>query len=47
MTTDRVYQRAMDSFPALKIMFTLKGAYDDEILRAFAELMGPTGLADI
>jgi len=47
MTTDRVYQRAMDSFPALKIMFTLKGAYDDQILRAFAELMGPTGLADL
>jgi putative nucleotidyltransferase with HDIG domain len=47
MTTDRVYQRAIDSFPALKIMFTLKGAYDDDILRAFAELMGPTGLADI
>ena len=47
MTTDRVYQRAMGSFPALKIMFTLKGAYDDQILRAFAELMGPTGLADI
>ncbi len=47
MTTDRVYQRAIDSFPAMKIMFTLKGAYDDQILRTFAELMGPTGLADI
>lgn len=47
MTTDRVYQRAIDSFPAMKIMFTLKGAYDDQILRTFAELMGPTGLADL
>lgn len=47
MTTERVYQRAMDTFPALKIMFSLKGAYDDEILRAFVELMGPSGLVDI
>jgi len=47
MTTDRVYQRAMGSFPALKIMFTLKGAYDEQILKPFVELMGPTGLADI
>lgn len=47
MTTDRVYQRAIDSFPALKIMFSLKGAYDEQILRAFVELMGPTGLAEL
>jgi hypothetical protein len=25
----------------------LKGDYDEEMLRAFAELMGPTGLASI
>jgi putative nucleotidyltransferase with HDIG domain len=47
MTTERVYQRAMDTFPALKIMFSLKGAYDEQILRTFVELMGPSGLADI
>lgn len=43
MTTERAYQRAMDSYPALKVMFSLKGAYDDQLLRAFVELMGPTG----
>ena len=47
MTTERVYQRAMESFPALKIMFSLKGAYDEQVMRAFVELMGPTGLADV
>jgi putative nucleotidyltransferase with HDIG domain len=47
MTTQRVYQKAMDTFPALKIMFALKGAYDDQVLRSFVELMGPTGLLDI
>ncbi|SYZ74455.1 conserved hypothetical protein [Candidatus Zixiibacteriota bacterium] len=47
MTTQRVYQGAMDTFPALKVMFTLKGDYDYELLKAFAELMGPTGLANI
>ncbi len=47
MTTQRVYQKAMETFPALKIMFSMKGAYDERFLRAFAQLMGPTGLADI
>ncbi len=46
MTTDRVYQHAIDSFPALKIMFSLKGAYDEQILRAFVELMGPSELGE-
>jgi putative nucleotidyltransferase with HDIG domain len=46
MTTQRVYQKAMDTFPALKIMFSLKGAYDEQLLRAFVELMGPSGLID-
>ncbi|MBD3331433.1 HD domain-containing protein [candidate division GN15 bacterium] len=45
MTTDRVYQDAMDSYPALRIMFSLTGAYDEHILRAFVELMGPDGLS--
>jgi len=47
MTTDRVYQRAIDSFPALRIMFSLQGAYDEHIMRAFVELMGPSGLAEL
>lgn len=47
MTTERVYQRAMDTFPALKVMFSLKGAYDEQLLRTFVELMGPTGLATL
>jgi len=46
MTTERVYQKAMETFPALRIMFSLKGAYQDDFLRAFVELMGPTGIAD-
>ncbi|RME27387.1 MAG: HD domain-containing protein, partial [Candidatus Zixiibacteriota bacterium] len=46
MTTNRVYQKAMDSFPALKVLFSLPGAYDQELLRAFAVLMGPSGLTD-
>lgn len=47
MTTERVYQRAMDTFPALKIMFSLKSAYDDKAMKAFVELMGPHGLSHI
>jgi HD-GYP domain-containing protein (c-di-GMP phosphodiesterase class II) len=47
MTTERVYQKAMDSFPALKIMCSMKDAYEKNLLKAFVELMGPTGLADI
>ena len=43
MTTERVYQRAMDTYPALKIMFSLKNHFDDTAIRSFAELMGPTG----
>ncbi|MBN1211927.1 MAG: HD domain-containing protein [candidate division Zixibacteria bacterium] len=47
MTTERVYQKAIDTFPALKIMFNLKGAYDERILTTFVELMGPSGLLEI
>jgi len=45
MTTNRVYQRAMDSFAALQIMLSAKGAYDSDLLRAFLSLMGPSGLS--
>lgn len=44
MTTERVYQRAIDTYPALKIMFSLKGMYDEDLLRNFVDLMGPNGL---
>lgn len=44
MTTERVYQKAMDTFPAIRIMFGCKEAFDETCLRAFVELMGPRGL---
>ncbi|UCD62996.1 MAG: HD-GYP domain-containing protein [Candidatus Zixiibacteriota bacterium] len=44
MTTERVYQKAMDTYPSLKVMFSLEGAYDEEALRAFVHLMGPEGV---
>jgi len=47
MTTERVYQKAMDTYPSLQIMFSLKTAYDETALKAFVELMGPSGLANI
>lgn len=47
MTTERVYQKAKDTFPALKTMFELKEEYDQKLLRSFAELMGPSGLANV
>jgi putative nucleotidyltransferase with HDIG domain len=47
MTTERVYQKAMESFPALRIMCSMKEAFEKKLLAAFVELMGPTGLADI
>ncbi len=47
MTTDRVYQKAMDTYGVLKIMMSLSGAYDEKLLRAFVELMGPSGLGHL
>lgn len=47
MTTQRVYQKALGTYPALKIMFSLKGAYDHQLLRAFVDLMGPSGLLEL
>jgi putative nucleotidyltransferase with HDIG domain len=41
MTTERVYQHAMQTFPALKILLNNRGAYDEKILRAFVDLMSP------
>jgi len=47
MTTQRVYQGAVETYPALKVMFSLKNNFDRRMLEGFAALMGPTGLADI
>ena len=44
MTTERVYQHALGTFPALKVMFSVRGIYDDEAMKAFVALMGPNGL---
>jgi putative nucleotidyltransferase with HDIG domain len=46
MTTQRVYQGAMETFPALKIMFSLKEDFERVMLEAFATLMGPHGLRE-
>lgn len=45
MTTERVYQKAMDTYPSLKVMFSFRDAYDFEALTAFVQLMGPEGLS--
>lgn len=42
MTTERVYQSAVDTFPALKTMFSLPDQYERDLLEQFAFLMGPT-----
>ncbi|MFH2037713.1 MAG: HD domain-containing phosphohydrolase [Candidatus Zixiibacteriota bacterium] len=44
MTTRRVYQKAKETFPTLKTMFSLGDYYDEKMLVAFANLMGPDGL---
>ncbi len=43
MTSKRVYQKAMGTFPTLKIMMSLPGLYDEKFLRSFVALMGPDG----
>jgi len=42
MTTHRVYQPAVETFPALKSMLACKGQYDRKLLEIFIFLMGPT-----
>ena len=44
MTTDRVYQKASGTFDTLKVMLTLTTHFDEKLLKAFVELMGPNGL---
>ncbi|MCP4706108.1 MAG: HD-GYP domain-containing protein [candidate division Zixibacteria bacterium] len=47
MTTKRTYKHAMNSFPALKEMYTDKDAFDHKLLDQFAKLMGPTDLGKL
>lgn len=47
MTTRRVYQPAVETFPALKTMFTCENAYDRDLLEKFAMLMGPSDIAKL
>lgn len=47
MTTERVYQKAIDTYPALKLMLSMKKAFDEECLKYFVEQMGPQGMEDI
>jgi len=47
MTTERVYQRAVGTFPALKTMFSIPDLYDRELLEKFTFLMGPTDIGQI
>lgn len=47
ITTDRVYQRAVQTYPALKLMMSERNAYDDELLLKFIDLMGPDGLSNV
>lgn len=39
MTTERVYQKATGTFPALKVMLSMKNAFDEKCLGALVELM--------
>ncbi len=43
LTTQRVYQPAVDTYPALKIMFKQVSSFDRKLLEKFAYLMGPGG----
>ncbi len=41
LTTERVYQPAIETFPALKMMHSEPGSFDGQMLREFTILMGP------
>ncbi|MBD3216763.1 MAG: HD domain-containing protein [candidate division Zixibacteria bacterium] len=41
LTTERVYQSAMGTYPALKLMYETKDHFDERYLREFTILMGP------
>jgi HD-GYP domain-containing protein (c-di-GMP phosphodiesterase class II) len=41
LTTQRVYQAAMETYPALKLMYEMNEHFDDRYLREFTILLGP------
>lgn len=41
LTTERVYQSAIETFSALKLMHGMKNNFDPQLLREFTVLMGP------
>jgi putative nucleotidyltransferase with HDIG domain len=41
LTTERVYQPAIGTYPALKMMHGMDGCFDSGLLREFTVLMGP------
>jgi putative nucleotidyltransferase with HDIG domain len=41
LTTQRVYQNALDTYPALKLMHGMRKSLDTNLLREFTVLMGP------
>ncbi len=43
LTTERVYQAAIDTFPALKLMHGTRNNFDPQLLKEFIYLMGPEG----
>lgn len=47
ITTQRVYQPAVDTYPALQRMIAEKGLFDRDLLEKFAFLMGPTKMGNI
>jgi len=47
MTTRRVYRPAIETFPALKVMFEQKNAFDQRLLAEFAQLLGPSHLGEL
>ncbi|MCP4569642.1 MAG: HD domain-containing protein [FCB group bacterium] len=47
MTTRRVYQNAVETYPALKALFERENAFDRNLLEQFALLMGPREMAQL
>jgi putative nucleotidyltransferase with HDIG domain len=41
LTTQRVYQDALASYPAFQIMYNIRHEFDEKILKEFTKLMGP------
>ncbi len=46
MTTERVYRSAIETFPALMIMYGEKDGFDQELLENFTKLLGPANMIE-